>query len=284
MNKIVAGIDGSQAALAVCSAAAWASQQLETPVLALHVLDKSEFPTERDLSGNLGLGAQEHLLEELAELDNQRSKLALQQGKLQLKAAREQLEADDAFAVETLQRHGSLTDTIQELEEDTRLVIVGRKGETHANDLHTVGSHLENVIRVARKPLLVTVHEFQKPRNFMLAFDNSKTAKAALTRVAESPLLKGLPCHLVMVGDDTSERRSQLEAAQQELENAGFAVTGSVQPGEPVATVLVNYARSEQIDLTVMGTHGHSRIRKFFVGSNTSELLRQTDTATLVLR
>lgn len=284
MNKIIAGIDGSRAALAVCDAAAWASRRLEVPVLALHVLDKAEFPTERDLSGNLGLGAQEHLLEELAELDSQRSKLALKQGKMQLQAARERLEADKALAVETLQRHDSLVDTVQDLEADTRLLIMGRKGETHENDLHSVGSHLENVIRVARKPMLITVGEFTEPRNFMLAFDNSKTAKAALTRVAESPLLQGLPCHLVMVGDDTDERRAQLAPVQAELEAAGFTVTADIRAGDRVASTLVAYAREQQIDLTVMGTHGHSRIRRFLVGSNTSELLRQTETATLVMR
>ncbi|MEX1058472.1 MAG: universal stress protein, partial [Natronospirillum sp.] len=217
MSKIIAGIDGSQAALAVCDAAAWASKQLNATVLVLHVLDKSEFPAERDLSGNLGLGAREQLLAELSELDNKRSKLALEQGKLQLNAARDRLEADGIVSVETLQRHDSLTDTVESLEVDTRLLIMGRKGEAHENDLQTVGGHLENVIRIAKKPLLITVEAFAAPKRFLLAFDGSKTAQAALERVAGSPLLQGLPCHLVMVGTATEERQLQLEEAKKTL-------------------------------------------------------------------
>lgn len=284
MSKIIAGIDGSQSALAVCDAAAWASQQLNATVLALHVLDKAEYPVERDLSGNLGLGAREHLLSELSELDNQRSKIALERGKHQLTAARERLESAGIPAVETLQRHDSLVNTVESLEEDTRLLIMGRKGEGRENDLKTVGSHLENVIRVAQKPLLITVNTFKTPQNFMLAFDDTKTANRALARVAESPLLQGLPCHLVMVGSDNPEHQAQLQAARKKLENAGFEVKVRLLAGEKVAARLVEYGRSENIDLTIMGTHGHSRIRRFLVGSNTSELLRMTDAMTLVLR
>jgi nucleotide-binding universal stress UspA family protein len=67
------GIDNSQSSLAVCDYAAWASQRLSAPLTLLHVLDKEKYPASADLSGNIGLGSREHLLEELAMLDAQRA-------------------------------------------------------------------------------------------------------------------------------------------------------------------------------------------------------------------
>ena len=40
MTKIIACIDGSNAATAVCDAATWASQRLKAPLDLLHVLNQ----------------------------------------------------------------------------------------------------------------------------------------------------------------------------------------------------------------------------------------------------
>jgi hypothetical protein len=54
--------------LAVFDYAAWAWLRLSAPLTLLHVLDEEKCPASADLSGNIGLGSQEHLLEELATL------------------------------------------------------------------------------------------------------------------------------------------------------------------------------------------------------------------------
>jgi hypothetical protein len=76
MSKVLACIDGTAVSPAVCDYAAWASLRLEAPLMFLHVLDKSEYPIERNLSGSIGMGSREALLEELAALDEQRGRLA----------------------------------------------------------------------------------------------------------------------------------------------------------------------------------------------------------------
>mgnify|MGYP000561906681 CR=1 FL=1 len=80
MTNIFACIDGSPAMTAVCDAAAWAAANNGLPVTLLHVLEKNEYEGESDLSGAIGLGSREQLLEELAELDHRRSRLAQEQG------------------------------------------------------------------------------------------------------------------------------------------------------------------------------------------------------------
>ena len=87
MTNVIACIDGSKAMLSVCDARAWAALRLDAPVTLLHVLDKSSYLTGFNLSGSIGLGTREHLLAEMVDLDERRSKLALEQGKYMLQDA-----------------------------------------------------------------------------------------------------------------------------------------------------------------------------------------------------
>jgi len=88
MTHVMACIDGSAVSAAVCDCAAWTSRRLGAPLTLLHVLDQREYPTAAaDLSGIIGLGSREFLLHELATLDEQRNRLALEQGRLMLEAA-----------------------------------------------------------------------------------------------------------------------------------------------------------------------------------------------------
>lgn len=282
-NIVLTCIDGSAISTAVCDAGSWASRRLGAPLKLLHVLDKSEYPTEPNLSGNIGLGSREHLLEELVALDEKRGRVALEHGKHLLEEAERRASDDGAEQISKLQRHGSLVDTLLELEEDTRLLVMGRLGQNHESSAHTIGSHLENVVRTVHRPILITVQQFTAPQSFMIAYDGSQTAQKALDMVASSPLLKGLPCHLVMVENESEERVQQLDAAKEQLSAAGFTVTQKIISGE-VQGALLGYQRENHLDLIVMGAYGHSRIRQFFVGSNTTKMVSMSDVPLLLLR
>lgn len=283
MTNIVTCIGRFHVSAAVCDAAAWASQRLNAPLKLLHVLDKSEYPIKGDFTGSIGLGSQEHLLDELTALEEKRSKLAREHGKRMLEAAERRAREDGAKDVSTLQRHGSLVETLMELEGETRLLVMGRRGSEHDSVAHSIGSNLENVIRTVHKPILIVLASFSPPNCFMIAFDGSPTSQKALDMVAGSPLLKGLPCHLVMVCSGSDERKAQLEAAYDKLVSAGFEVTRKTLEGK-VLTALDIYQKEKQIELMVMGAYGHSRIRQFLVGSNTTSMLRTSNIPLLLLR
>lgn len=283
MTHVTACIDGSASAPAVCDYAAWASQRLDAPLTFLHVLDQRQYPASADLSGNIGLGSREHLLDELAALDEQRSKLALEQGRIMLAAAKERAIADGVHAPEAKQRHGDLLESLRELEDDIRLLVVGRQGESTAGAEAHVGSQLESVIRIMHRPVLVTPARFKQPESAMLAFDGGATTRKGVEMLAASPLLKGLPIHLVMVGAETGESWAQLDAACSTLAAAGHKVHTAIRAGE-VEPTLHAYQAEQGIDLLVMGAYGHSRIRQFLVGSTTSHMLRTSSSPLLLLR
>lgn len=281
MTKVVACIDGIGAlSEAVCDTAAWASAKLQAPLCLLHVLDRREFPMddEAPLSGTIGLGAREALLRELAELDARRAKLAREQGRMMLAAALERAQADDAFEPSTMQRHDDFVATLQEQQPDTRLLVLGKGSHGDA-----LGMHIEPTIRALHRPILLTDTALVDPKRFLIAFDGSATSRKALQMVADSPLLRGLACSLILVGPSTFDTRKELEGAEQQLVSAGFEVNTLLVAGEADEVILQHLA-SEKADLLVMGAYGHSRIRQLLVGSTTSTLVRRCNRPLLLLR
>ncbi|TCK05896.1 universal stress protein [Marinobacterium mangrovicola] len=280
MNRVIACIDGvGERASGICDAASWASLRLDVPLKLLHVLDRSQYPTGTDLTGSIGLGSREALLEELADLDEKRGKLAREQGRLMLDAAREHAVADGIAEPEVLQRHGDLVETLQELEQDTRLLVFGRGGSAG----ETLGRNVEAVIRALHRPMLLLPDDFKAPERFLIAYDGSPTSRKAVDMVAQSPLFTGIPCDLLMIAPSTNDVKLELKQAQDKLTQAGFDVTAEILAGD-VEQTLLNEVVMRRADMLVMGAYGHSRIRQMLVGSTTSNLIRQTRVPLLLLR
>jgi nucleotide-binding universal stress UspA family protein len=279
----MACIDASGYSPAVCDYAVWSALRLEAPLSFIHVLHKTPATGPVDLSGNLGLGTQESLLEELALLDEKRGKLAREKGRLLLAAARERAREAGLDEPEGLLRHGELVETLAELGEGIRLLVLGKRGETAAVAAEHLGSNLERVIRAMRRPILVTTDEFRAPQRIMLAFDGSATTRKGVEMVAASPMFRGLPCHLVMAGAKTADTVEQLARARQTLETAGFETPTAILPGE-AENVLSRYQQEHDIDLMIMGAYGHSRIRQLLVGSTTTAMIRMSTVPLLLLR
>ena len=282
VKKVMACIDASPYAEAACDYAVWAANRLDAPMSVVHVLDKKTSQTH-DLSGSIGLGAQEALLQQLAEMDESRAKLAMQRGRLILDAARARAEAAGVKQVDERLRHGELVQTLLELEEETRLLVLGKRGFSSAGNHGHIGLHIEGVIRSLHRPILLTQQQYSEPKSIMLAYDGSVTALKGLQMLADSPLGKGLPCHIVMAGADVEATRAQMQTAAGILEKAGFTTYSSIVPGEP-ETVLNQYQQDHAIGLMVMGAYGHSRIRQFIVGSTTTAMISKARCALLVLR
>ncbi|MFN2332332.1 MAG: universal stress protein [Halomonas sp.] len=282
-EQVMAAIDGSKFSEGVCDAAAWASLALGAPLTFLHVNDNHVPPEERNLSGNLRAGARERLLEELSQLDEQRAKVAQEQGRLMLQAASERAIEDGVAEPGTRQRNGTLVETLEELQSDMRLLVIGKRGEGAEHDGDHLGSNLERVVRTLHRPILMVPDAFKTPETVMLAFDGSKTTRKGVEMLAKSPLFAGIPVHVVIVGAETGDHRSQLDWALKTLRDAGHEAEGAIRAGEVEAT-LRGYKEEQGIDMLVMGAYGHSRIRHLLVGSTTTEMLRRASVPILLLR
>jgi nucleotide-binding universal stress UspA family protein len=283
-NTILACVDGSRYTDSVCAHADWASRRLQAPIQVLHVqAPHSEFAAPTDFSGAIGLGEKSALLEKLTQMDEARGKLEQQKGKVILDHAKAELLAAGVDHVATLHRRGSLVETITELEATARLIVLGKRGE-HADfaTLH-LGSNLERVVRAAHKPILVASRSFKAIQRFVIAYDGGASTEKAVAYVAANPLLRGLECHLLHIGPETTENHSRLAQAATTLKRGGFAVQPLLQQG-PVDDTIAAYVKANAIDLLVMGAYGHSQIRTLIIGSTTSNMLRSCPVPVLMFR
>uniref|UniRef100_UPI0026371004 universal stress protein n=1 Tax=uncultured Halomonas sp. TaxID=173971 RepID=UPI0026371004 len=259
------------------------SLALDAPLTFLHVNDNHAPPEERNLSGNLLAGGRERLLEELSRLDEQRARVAQEQGRLMLGAARDRAIEEGVSEPATRQRNGTLVETLEELQEEMRLLVIGKRGEGAERDSGHLGSNLERVVRTLHRPILMVPEAFKTPEKVMLAFDGSKTTRKGVEMLARSPLFEGIPVHVVIIGPETGDNRSQLDWALETLRGAGHEAEGAIRAGEVEATLRA-YKEEQDIDLLVMGAYGHSRIRQLLVGSTTTEMLRRASVPVLLLR
>lgn len=285
MSKVIACIDNSKAAAPVADYAAWAASRLGAPLMLLHVLDQLRFPVENDLSGSLGIGEREHLLNELAELDIKRNKLALEQGRLILEAAQQRISISGVNNPNLRQRHGDLLESLAELEDETRLLVIGKLGEEHGDTsaFNQVGNNVERVVRKMRSPVLIVQGEFKPPETVMLAFDSSDISREGVELVAKSPLFKGLSGHLVTVGKNQKDLQADLKWAEETIVSHGHTVSTAVLEGA-IEPALHAYQKENNIDMIVMGAYSHSRLREFFAGSTTANMIRHASVPHLVLR
>lgn len=283
-ERVLAAIDGSGFSKGVCDYASWACLALNAPLSFVHVLDnRSAAPNEQDLSGNLHFGAREHLMEELSALDEQRAKVNREQARLMLEAAKARALENGVSDPAVRQLNGTLTETLVELESDTRLLVMGKRGETSHQAHGYLGANLERVVREIHRPTLIVPKTFKRPEKVLIAFDGSDTARKGVDMLARSPLFAGIECHVLIVGADTAEHQSELDWSLGTLREAGHQAEGTIRSGS-VDNVLQVYEQEHGIDLLIMGAYGHSRIRHLLVGSTTTAMLRSSHIPILILR
>ncbi len=283
MGKIIALVDGSIYSESVCDHAAWVAKGKGWSVEVIHILGRrDESADPRNLSGNIGLGARTALLNELADLDAQRSKLARKRGQAIIEDAVDRIGAEGVEVTGRL-RLGDLVETLREAEADADLVIVGKRGEAADFASMHLGSNLERAVRSSTKPVLVTSRAFQPVKKLLVAFDGGQSALKAVDHVARSDLFAGLDIHLLTVGPETTEAKRAIEGAAALLKGAGYEVTWEIVPGQP-DTQIADRAEAHDFDLLIMGAYGHSRIRNLFIGSTTTEMIRACKVPVLLFR
>jgi nucleotide-binding universal stress UspA family protein len=280
----LACVDQSPCAEHVTDYAAWAARRLNAPLELLHVIDRHpEVGSGEDHSGSIGFNAQEALLTELADRDAARVRDEREKCRVFLHTLRERAIAAGVRNTDMRQRHGELEATLTEQEDGVSLFVLGRRGESAAITKRDLGRNVERVARAVHRPILTVTQNFSEPRRVMIAFDGGILSRKGVELVAESPLFRGLPCHLLMSGSPAKDGLQQMEWARKTLEDAGFEAPAAIVPGD-AEQVIARAVQEQGVDLLIMGAYAHSPLRSLFLGSKTSDLLRWATVPTLLLR
>lgn len=293
MKKIYACVDTSAMTPSVCDGAAWLADKLELPLVLLHTIEKP-VTGSIDMSGSIGPEAGETLLQSLTEADAAHNKSAKEQSK-RLLASLEQRLTGHHGTVTTLERFGDINASLMEMRDTMRAYVMGRCGEDHlpkAQEIqkaHIPGSHIENALRTIDRAMLLTIGEFKTPKSFLLAYDGREKADQAIERLLETGLLSDCDCHVVSVANQQAASQTKFSHAVACLEGKfrsitpHFIASGNITSGS-VAEVLLARQLALDVDLTVMGAFAHSKVRQFFVGSNTLKLISGSKTPLLIIR
>lgn len=283
-RKILACVDATTLADVVTDYAAWAGRRLDAPVELLHVLERHvELVGNQDHSGSIGLDAQDKLMKQLTKEDEERTRLAREQGRTLLSGLRERAMQSGVTTVDSRLRHGDIEETLAEQQEGSRLLIIGRNGRSYPDAKSGLGKHLEWVVRSATRPVMVVTETYREPKKVLFAFDGSGVTRRGVEMLASSPLFRGLPLELLMAGQLSDSDKKQLDAAVEALVANGIAATTRIKPGGPKEAIADELV-SGGFDMLVMGAYSHSPLRTLLFGSKTSEMLKASSVPTLLLR
>ncbi|MFT5504474.1 MAG: nucleotide-binding universal stress UspA family protein, partial [Gammaproteobacteria bacterium] len=250
----------------------------------IHVLGRREgSENSSNLSGSIGLGARTALLEELVELDAQKAKLSHKMGRAILEDARNRITEAGHSDVNIKLRNGELVETVEELEQEADLIVIGKRGLAADFDKLHLGSNLERVVRSSHKPVLVASRAFKPISRVLIAFDGGESVMKAVEYIAQNSAFKGFSCQLLMVGNGSEADNTKLEKATNLLKDSNFDVVSDIKSGQ-AETVIAEASESQHYDLLVMGAYGHSRIRNLIIGSTTTEMIRSCKIPVLLFR
>ncbi len=281
-QHIVAYLQGAAFSSAVCDYANWIAKATQRPLTFLHTIEPSIVPATSDLSGAIGLGASEDLLNELTDAEQNHRRLLIKKGNLMLQAAQARAEAQDIDDIHITQQHGNLIETLIDMEDHMRLLVLGVSKESDS-DIR-FNKQLETIVRALHTPIFMVNQEFSSPKKVMLAYNQSEGAQKALDMIASSRLFKELTCDIVHVEENIAiDTDTMLQKAESQLNQANIKTSVIKLQGEP-EVALTSYQIQHHIDLVIMGAFSHNKIRNFFLGSFTEKMLKTMSKPLLLLR
>jgi len=287
MKNILLCTDGSAFAENVYRYGAWFALRFNAQINVLFVTDirSQKVVSTGNLSGSIGLGASENLLNELVNLEHEKAKLNNQRARLILQNAAATLREEGVEGFKATNKTGFLVDCFHEFEENSDLIVLGKRGEAADFASGHLGSNVERIVRSTRKPCLVTPREYKPIERVLVAYDGSLTGKKTLQFLVNSSCFQQLEIHLLKVtkNETYSRAESRVHEARQILETAGFNILYTIREGE-AEEVIKKYITEQNISLLLMGAYGHRRIRDLVIGSTTAQLLRSSNIPVLLFR
>lgn len=164
------------------------------------------------------------------------------------------------------------------------LILLAQRGE-HYPLSHSVllGSTAEAVVRKSGKPVLVTPVQFVEIESMGIAYDGSPPADRALKIAAELSDKARWPLTVLVVTENSKLAADLSRRVESALEDyaidSDIIVLGGKEEKE-----IIKFIEEGSVELLLMGTHGHSRVKELLLGSTTSHVIRKSRIPVLLTR
>ena len=111
-------------------------------------------------------------------------------------------------------------------------------------------------------------------------------ARLTLMHVVQTPSIVGFDPGMGVaqyMDEVTAQARQSLSQYAQRVQGAGLACEAVTEIGSPFQ-LIVDYAATQQVDMIVMGTHGHTGLQHMLLGSVAERVVRLATCPVLVTR
>ena len=282
-NTIVAFVDGSKYSEVVCQYTAWLAEHKNSKIKIYHILEKNLAPVRQDLSGAINLGARTKLLEDLSESDAIGAKTKHSEGWKILEKAKETLNSNGKFIIETRLRSGDLAEALSKKEQGADVIVIGKRGERKQDSGSKLGLNFERIVRASKKPIFVANRKFQKIEKVLVAFDGSPPTKRIVDFISRYDFFSAAEVILTYAGRSMELIKEPFSKAAIQLQDAGISVNTLELKGDPKQE-LAKLIPEEGFDLLAMGAYGHSKVRSFILGSTTTQLIQTVKVPVVLTR
>lgn len=183
---------------------------------------------------------------------------------------------------ETVQ--GIADDRIVERGQQADILVLGRDGQAAAHRTGLIGSTVNGVIRKSAKPSLVVPAGAQLAGPILLAFDGSPGSRVGAKLAVGIATRLGEPIHVFVDSKDKGRAIARFDEVRGLVGSLDVPVREiSSTLGRPDVKI-VDSAREVRAGLVVMGAYGRNRITEYFLGSNSSAVVRTSSVAVLLAR
>lgn len=282
-KKVLVCVDGSLQSNYACDYGINIAKTLKLPLVFLNVIEHSHLPKQFNLAGNIGIGSQEKLLNELSVNEATQSKTSIALGKKMLQEFSSLAKEQGIQTVQTLQRHGKLEETLEELSSNIQIAIIPLENSTPHHTSLAIDNHIETIIRTLTIPILLVKSPFTPIHSILMAYDGSDFANKAIQTAIKNPIFPNTKRHIVTVNKEEKIGFQLLTQAVNIFKTSSIEVFPACLQGD-TKEALLSYQKEHTIDLIAMGAYSHNRFRSVLLGSLTSKMILNTTTPLLLFR
>lgn len=218
-GALLACVDRSRYASAVCDYAAWFSGRTQSPIVLVNVDEPGKPNSEKTSEASPIL------------------------------RARERLEHEGAEAITTLEPVGRFARTLIDLSASAEMILMGKRGR-EADDRSALGSNVEPVVRGTTRPVCLVSQVYLPISRALIILDADPLHRRAVNFVSAHPALRGLEMDLVLMDDGLPGAASKLTWAREQLRphSAGVFAMSAATPAAAVRA----YRRNGGFDLLII--------------------------------
>lgn len=285
IKKIVTAIDGSSISLSACEYAINLAKTLEAGLEVLYVVDRRKTQIPFMYAGGAYDIAYERIYippdQELKQFYDKLQEDLHRFGENCIARCREKAE-QLGVSLNAQIREGFPAEIIEEVAHSGDLLILGRRGENAQYKRETVGSTTEELVRRSPRPVIVVTESYRQPaKRILFPYDESRSAENALQFYIHS--FAGVAEELIFLcAEDVEGDLSPVETEIAYLREHHVQVR-VVRDEKPPVHAIGRVAEQEQVDMVMMGSHGHNKLFDYLIGSNTVHVIRKSDLPVLVV-